>query len=269
MPLAPHNTLPGISALTTTTEKEIQFSKVGERFFHPNIFLAAAVDAGNTPTTTLRAGLVLGRVTATKLLTAWNPDGTDGSEWIAGILMEDQNMLDVSAVAQIVGGPPVLAGGCVKAAQLLIEGTAFTSSAAQYHARALMRTRFVFDDDLIQQTPPWVMSRELIVTAATLTVTAAMNGTRFVSSGGSGSAYTLPTPTDGLTYEFLNVDDQTMSIASAGSADDILTVNDAGADSLTFSTGSSLIGAYVRLRYSGVMAKWVVEKLCSNTMTIA
>lgn len=268
MPIATHNALPGITTLSQTSEKEIQFSKVGERFYHPNIIASTAVDAGNTPTTTLRAGLIMGRITSSKLLKEWNPDGTDGSELIAGILMEDQKMLDYLGSVEVKGSSPILAAGCVKAAQLLIEGTVFTSSAAEQHARTLMKSRFVFDDDLVMKVPFWTMTRELIVTGDT-TVTAAQNGTLFVVSGGTGVTFTLPTPTDGLTYEFINLDDQNMAVASAGSNDDIVFKNDTGADSLTFSTMSEKKGARLRVRYSGVVSKWFVENLSTCTVTVA
>ncbi len=269
MPIARHNTLPGISTLNQTTEKEIQFSKVGERFYHPNIVSSAAADAGNTPTTTLRAGLLMGVITASGLLKQWNPDGTDGSELLAGVLMEDQNTLDTSSTAQNTGGPPILAAGCVKAAQLLIEGTAFTSSAAEHHARALMKDRFVLDDDLLCKVPNWLMTRELIVTGDT-TVTAAQNGTLFVVSGSAGATtFTLPSPKDGLMYEFIQLDDQNMAVASASSADDIVFKNDSGADSLTFQTMNEKRGARLRVRYSGVVSKWFVENLSTCTVTVA
>lgn len=54
----------------------------------------AARDAGSTPTTTLRSGLVMGIITATKLWKQYDDAAVDGSQVAAGILLDPIRMVD-------------------------------------------------------------------------------------------------------------------------------------------------------------------------------
>src|SRR5688572_33041157 len=54
---------------------------------------ASAVDAGNTPTTTLRAGLVLAIDGTTGAAHPYDPDATDGKQIAVGVLEKAQDML--------------------------------------------------------------------------------------------------------------------------------------------------------------------------------
>lgn len=265
------NSFPGITAITETEEKELWWGRQEHLLMlDQNIIGSAAVDAANTPTTTLRAGLLLGRKTSDNLLYAWDPDATTGIEIIVGILGAQISMLDASGTAENKMGPPVYAGGSFKAAQLLIEGTVFTSSTSEHLARRQMFGRFRLDDDynlaLSDHNAAW--TRELAVTAATRTVTHAENGMLFTTLGGSGSNFTLPALEAGLTYSFINLVDQNMVITSAA-GNDIFFKNDLAASTLTFSTMSEKIGAFVTLRSNAAGTAWYVENKCTNTVTVA
>jgi len=79
---------------------------------------AAAVDAGSTPTTTLRKGLCLGQITATGKFAQYDPLAEDGTEVFAGVLGDQVNMLngaldEVTPVDQHVG--------CIIQSGILIE----------------------------------------------------------------------------------------------------------------------------------------------------
>ena len=71
---------------------------------------SAARDDGNTPTTTVRAGKPLGRITATGLLIENDATASDGSETFFGILAKDSKLLDENNAAtnKVVG---VIVGG--------------------------------------------------------------------------------------------------------------------------------------------------------------
>lgn len=75
------------------------------------------------------------------------------------------------------------------------------------------------------------------------------SGTVFTNRGASGAVvFTLPAPTPalaGVVYEFLGIADQSFSFKTA-TADTLLVVNDAAADSLAVSTASHKIGAHMR-----------------------
>jgi len=61
---------------------------------------STAADAGSTPTTTLRKGLVLGRVTATGKMKQYSNGASDGTEVAAGILDDEVNLLDDAGTAR-------------------------------------------------------------------------------------------------------------------------------------------------------------------------
>jgi hypothetical protein len=61
---------------------------------------STAADSGGTPTTTLRKGLVLGKVTATGKYKQYANGASDGTEVAAGILDDEVNLLDESGTAR-------------------------------------------------------------------------------------------------------------------------------------------------------------------------
>ena len=74
-----YGSLPGIGTLTEETPKRIWWGREEHLLYTSNSFIdSTAVDAGNTPTTTLRAGLLMARQTADSNLYAFNHDATNG-----------------------------------------------------------------------------------------------------------------------------------------------------------------------------------------------
>ena len=72
---------------------------------------STAVDAGNTPTTTLRAGLFLGLRNETSMFVEYDDDGTnDGRRVARGILMKDINLLDENATVRDTPANMLVAG---------------------------------------------------------------------------------------------------------------------------------------------------------------
>lgn len=80
-------------------------------------------------------------------------------------------------------------------------------------------------------------------------------GKLFTNRGASGAVtFTLPVVanlTSGWWCEFFVVANQSFVIASNGSADDIVTFNDAGADSVTINTSAERIGFGARYVWDG------------------
>ena len=102
--------------------------------------------------------------------------------------------------------------------------------------------------------------------AASYTVTAAESGAVFHTTGATGAVtYTLPVPTAGLNYTFVNTVAQNMIIAS-GTVDKLVGVNDAAADSIEFSTASEQIGAVCQMWSDGLL--WFASTPNSNTVTL-
>lgn len=99
-------------------------------------------------------------------------------------------------------------------------------------------------------------------------VTAADTGTVFTNAGASGAvAFTLPTKAAGLTYIFLAVANQAISVVSAGSADDIVGWKDAACDSIAFSTANKIIGAGVRVTCNADATLWYCQPFTWNDAT--
>ena len=88
--------IPGFGAGSSASPTEFRLSLHGLDTDVGVTIAAAAVDAGNTPTTTLRKGLVLGKVTATGKYKEYDPSASDGTETAALILVDQVDMLQDS-----------------------------------------------------------------------------------------------------------------------------------------------------------------------------
>jgi hypothetical protein len=255
--------VPGIGADRTVAESEILWGADQARngaLWQSKVISGAARDAGNTPTTVLRPGLIMGIVTSTGEFEEWDADATDGTEHIAGILDCELRAQDYDATNQdrvfrmLVGRAPI------KARKLLIQGAAFLANADEFLARRqLAMAQFVLDDDPFNYTSG-LNQRLLRVTAAGAhAITAAMNGSLIIYSNAAAVAPTLPTIQPGLSYDILREGDEEIVIASAA-GDDIIVGNDLSADSLTFTTAGNHIGAMVNVKslYVGGTLKWLM-----------
>lgn len=229
----------------------------------------AARDAGNDITTVLRPGLLLGMITASSKHAQWDPTATDGTQWLTGVNEHEQRMTEgVAATASDVDAPYVVQAP-LKAAQLLVLGTALPSSAHQYLARRkLAELGFTLDDDPAGYLAG-VTSRTILKTA-TGDIAATENGATFVVVGAGAVTLTLPALATGLSYKFVNAAGQNLVIASNGSSDNIVTINDLSADSITFSTANQLIGASCDIYsdYVNGTLKWI-STVQVGTATIA
>jgi hypothetical protein len=250
--------LPGIDAAVVSTERQVFWEHQGNIWVDA-VLDSTIVDAGSTPTTSIRAGLLVAR-RSDGLWYVYDPDAINGDEVAYGIITEGMTMLDNNGTA-VDKAWRVMVAGYVKADQLLL---------LDANARAQMAGRFLFDDDLSQQAGRLPRFGRVQSKATDYTVVAADNGSLFVTIT-AAATYTLPTKANGLSFEFLQTTDNNMVIASAGSADDIIVKGDAGADTVTFSTTSEKIGSRCRLTcvYVGGALKWIVENLGGTTMTVA
>ena len=103
------------------------------------------------------------------------------------------------------------------------------------------------------------------------TITAAESGTLFTNRGATVAfTFTLPAVTGlpiGTNYSFYGVSAYGFTVASNGSLDNINAVNDAAADSLTATTTSLIIGAYVKVIWDGT--SWLSIRGAGNTFAVA
>lgn len=264
---------PGNSAISETTE-----AAIGQRCWYGNpqttsvTLVSTTVDAGSTPTTVLRPGLVLGRITSSGKYTQHNPDATDGSQFAVAVLAEGVSMLDSTGTAadksvSILDGAVLIAGN-------MISGSGDGALTQIARAQLGQTGKFFFDDDPNNKPGlPLFGGMRVVNKAADYTVTAADNGTVFTTGGATAAVnFTLPTVTAGYGFLFVNTVNQNMTVTSAA-GNDIVTFNDLAASSIAFSTANQKIGGTVLLQSTistvADTPQWIAVPLGTNTPTVA
>ncbi len=254
---------PGFTQVIESEEKQLTFHghNAEQHLLTRQVtFDSTAVDAGNTPTTTLRAGLLAGIKTSDGNAYAYDPDGTDGTQNPVGVLFLHLNMLSlVTGAVEDKQGVLIIIRGNFKESELI--------NLDERAKSVLVANGCVFDAVPSELAPASYTSKEAV--SGDLTVTASDNGRLFVISGAIVAVnFTLPTIAHGLKFQFFNTDDENMVIT--GSSNIIGLHNDA-ASTITFSTASAKIGALVEVEaiYHGAALKWIVRNFCNNTVVYA
>lgn len=229
-----------------------------------------ARDAGNTGyTTSLRPGLLLGKIKASGKYAQWNPAATDGTQFIAGVLLH-------ALETQRMGGNQdrftgyVLFGGNVKTNGLVIAADAdagIVGKDEEFVIRNQMSRAFRFDDDVLG----YDITREKMFVAKTAnyTVLTSDAGTHFTTLGAAGAVtFTLPAPKQDLCFWFSSMADQNMIVQSA-EGDNVIAFNDLSADSVALQTSGQKIGG--TFRFVGTGTKWLVTPMVfpAQTVTLA
>lgn len=252
--------IPGHGALVETSEREILWGRDDQHLqtlWKGYPVSSAARDAGNTPTTVLRRGLLMGVLTSSGELEEWDADASDGTQNIAAVLNNELNILDLSgtAVDRVPMAPlisaPVIAG------RLLIQGDAFVGHADEYLARRVMHQMgFRFDDDP-HGYYAGAIPRTIRVTGTTDTLTPQENGALLIYSNAASVTVTLPAIQPGLVYDILREGDEELIVVST-EGDNVIVGNDLSADGVTFTTAGEHIGAQVRVEsiYVNTTLKW-------------
>jgi len=225
--------LPGIGGTLTTTENIVWWGLREQQKVMSAVLDDTARDISSSPTDVLPAGLALGKITASGKLAQWNPEATDGTEHIYGILLYDQRMIDSttgSGSDRWFGY--VLVGGNIKASSLIIPltisaGAVLTSgsltalttdSTYGMLARAQLAStgRFMLDDEPNgSMWGGWKNTR--VVNGSTespFTVTEAHNDTIFINMG-AACTFALPSARPGLHFGFLSGSAHAITIAPA------------------------------------------------------
>ena len=254
--------VPGAGDAVETSEREIFWGGdwgKGQILTASASYSSTLADAGNTPTTDIRPGLLVGKITSSGELAAWDADNNDGTQNIWGVNFLDLRMIDFNATASDRVAP-VCFRAPLKASQLLIQGTALTSHVDEYLARRQLHALGCILDDDPQGFLAGAGSRVAHVTGTTDVLTGDENGTTLFYNNAASVTVTLPTIAAGLEYTLMRVGDEELVIASA-EGDNIISVNDLSADSVTFTTANEHLGTGVRVRgvYVSTTLKWIVE----------
>lgn len=251
------NNLPGIDAAIETVENEYTWGPGALNSWITVPLDANTVDSTSSPTTLLRPGLILGRITASGLYTDYDPAATDGSQIPVGVLHESVNMFDRNAGATRVKTGKLLYWGAVKVANLQANFDEF--------ARAHLSRRLLYDD---LRLPGGALLP--VAKTADYTVVAADNYSHFFTLGAAGAVvFTLPAITGcrGYRFRFTNVVDQNMTVTAPSGK--LVTFNNAAATSVAFSTAGNKIGASVEIVGLPDSSKYAVLAHGANTMTVS
>lgn len=252
---------PGQGAAKMTTEREIVpqgFDQVA--LFKSGVVSGAARDAGNTPTTILRPGLLLGKLDSGSEFEEWDADASDGTQNIGAILWKELRATDFDAnntdrvFTLLTGNCPLIAS------QLLIQGAAFVGHVDEFLARRQLHSAgFKLDDDPFGYLAG-AGSRVFHETGTTDTLTASQNGATLFYNNAASVTVTLPAAQPGLEYEICRVGDEELIIVSP-TADNVIVGNDLSADGVTITTAGEHLGARWRLRsvYVATTIKWLIE----------
>lgn len=235
---------PGIDSVLETVQNQFWWGRNEQQTFMPATVSGAARDAGNTVTTVLRGGLLLGRVTATGLLKEWNPTGTDGSEVIYGILPAPLSLLDNGSGADRY--TYVFVKGNVYSDRLYVPGQAaegIVADAQEFNILNQLVDRGYLLDKHVQYGHPLTL-RPRYMTAAeiaadAITVLTSDHGRTFdLASADATTTVTLPLPQKGLTFRVVSSAAQTTTMALTATSYLIVPGN-AAATSLSLTTGES------------------------------
>ena len=89
----------GLGTTQSADPSEIRFTDHGRESLIGIVLDSTARDDGNSPTTTLRKGLILGKVTATGEFKEYDPSASDGTETARLILADNVDLLDDEGAA--------------------------------------------------------------------------------------------------------------------------------------------------------------------------
>ena len=249
---------PGMDPVIETFENEFKWGKWEMQLITGLTIAAATVDTGNTGyTTILRAGLLLGRVTATNALTTWDPSATDGSQNIFGVLHRSVNMATNGTAEDRLAGPVVAAGGLLSEALIVPGVTArgLSGTTNEWAARKQLRANFFLNDDYNRARLSGFTLRDVSAAEQTggYTILESDCGSSFENTGGTVTL-TLPTVAKrDLEYKFTAFTATTDAITVSSGSSNILVPGASAASSL------AVDGDCVKLRGNGT--SWVVEQL--------
>ena len=256
--------LPGMGTPLVSTENTFLAGTINSWQIIGVVIVSTAVDAGSTPTTTLRKGLCMGAQGTLQLapgvmVAQYNPAASDGSQYGAGILLEDVNMYDdpSGGVANKYGR--LVWMGYVKASQLYGLDGAF---------RRQVGNRIWFDDGLVDYSQYQYI---VYANSGSVTVVAADNNKVYSTLGGTGATtFTLPALASvwsGWRCVFYNEVGQNMAVTAPSGK--LVTFNNATATSATFSTSGNLIGACCEVTVNSNASKYLTKFFGANTVTVS
>lgn len=252
--------VPGVGTTVETYEAAPTWARHPFLLWAPAQISSALVDPTNTPTTTVRPGLVMGIISATGLWTNYSATATDGSQVAQGVLGVGLPMLDpfTNTTQTKVWG--MIVGGPVQAAKLI---------GLDLQARNDMTPYFRFDDFATVPSGGYRFPWSTFVTkTASYQVLASDNFTLFDNTGAAGAVtFTLPAIKNGYMFGFRGVANQNILVTSTEGGN-IIAINNAAANTVAFQTGSQLIGSNMMVYSDTSGTHWIVENNSAGVAAI-
>lgn len=247
--------MPGISSKVESLESQVWWGHENLQIRDPGPILgAAAVDAGATPTTALRGGLVLAKKTADGLWYEYDATQTDGREVAQGVLERGISTLGRDSVAAKKSWF-VLIGGLLKASEL---------KGLDALARQHLSARFIFDDDV--QGAGWCGPHlKEISKAADYTIVAADNFSEFVMT--ATGTLTLPAIGKGYRFRLRSEVDAAIGFLSPEGTN-IIALDNLAATTAKFQTANMMIGASAEIYTNEAGTKWVFKNTSAGLATV-
>jgi len=248
----------GMGSPTDSTEREVLWNSLAPVLYNSGVLVSTTTDATNTPTTQLRAGLVVGIITASGKLGAYSATATDGRNVAVGVLTIPVNMVEPSTASVADKWCQYLIAGPVRASRLI---------GLDYAARQQMKGRFIFDDDFAGYGG---QTKATIAKTTSYTVLATDAGDVFTTQGAAGAVtFTLPalaSITAGWEATFINEAGQNMLVTAP--AGKLVCFNNLVATTIAFQTAGELIGSGVRIITNADATKYIaLPILGSETAT--
>lgn len=206
------NLLPGMHDDRFTQESQIYWGRWDQIQYIGVVLDKDIVDTGNDPDQSLRKGLAVGKQTATGQILQWDPYATDGTQYLLGFLMFEQDTRYGTGTKERLNY--IMVKGNVKAASVVIPGEANAGldlKTYEFLLRDQAAQRFLFDDDT-NNYQGWkertITSLAASAGSEALTILPAMNRTRFVLSAAADTDWTGTIDTDcrrpGFELEIVN-----------------------------------------------------------------
>ena len=267
--------IPGTSTELFPEQVTFLQGRVEKSQIYQGILSENTRDAQSSTTTNLRMGLLLG-LNSSNLLTHSDPSGaaSNSTTNCDMILATDLSMLDRTTAAkkftaQLYGGGVIDPNKIVLASSSTV---GIVGNAYEFHIRKQLAAYgdFVMEDRLVE-CPLFSWRGEVAYTQAEspVTLTEADRDKLITNEGATGSVtFNLPagTPKKDLAYYFYVMADQEVVVQTVA-GDQIMTFNNAAADSVSITTASQHIGAC--LAFIGDGTQWKTYNLSNgNTITV-
>jgi hypothetical protein len=251
--------MPGPGAVSVTSERNAILGPITWYLLKGIVVKGSATsDAGHTPTTELRHGLLLGQRTGDGLHAHYQPNATDGTQRCLGFLWTPARTLDTDG--NTVDRPNQLCvAGYVIASQLLL---------LDEQARTQLKGRFIFDDRLLQGGGDWIDTQAK--TANYTVVNGQDNGVLFTTTGAAGAVnFTLGNPATGNAFTFMNTANQNLTVTAP--AGKLVAFNNAAATSVSLQTAAQKIGGGFEVVADETGSFWIVLPITypGQTITVA